>query len=747
MFKKAIRVLISLVLVVTLCITTCTSAFAATSKQSYISDIVIVSAASADEAETKLKEQGYKLMSSSNLNASLEKGMYLGYKSTINRDEAITDISAMNMNGKYSFSDYEVLMKQMKENVSATIDGLVPMITRYRENYKSGAAIAVEVHDILNKFYEDDSQKYMGDYLLSCDLKDTEDITKVFMQGYSPFIVNIQQLLFLAGENKGDRNWIEKMAASDPDFLLDTYIDSYPTPNKAYTALAAKYGDVAETLKLTWNTFYENLSKIKSQYFKDNEDKAELNEIVLNKKLDDVAKEEVTEVNNKMTGSEVNAAIDETVNSAGVYDNVIDVNLITYLDSLEYGDGTMLTFFMRDAEEVDDMELYTLAYYMGSNLTAQVFNVGLQQVISRTIVDGSDTSKSDFNEINKTLAGVEEISIYDGVDRSLFENGVALTSATTQKYVSSGKSWSDDLLGRIFQPSLSEFKWTDYFAFYVLPMVACGITWFALHVVNVAIDQSIVASFAARQAGEGAVGIIKSVEEVSEKMTLIYNEPTLTRTSGPLSYLAFGKGSFASGKAGMRVLQVVKGAFFVLTVASMVTSVVMLFVTLASDDYSGPAKYSAVPNHIVDTVSTKNGNDYVAYNCVKNLSGSAGDLNNYVGKTGWLVLFYTKDQTVGAPITTDMKIVTGSSKAPLDYENITMFGEESAINLTSKDFTGVDDKAGGTYMYFNRGDVSTTASVFSNGNFAISVGAGAVAGIIIGMLLQKPNKNKKPTSA
>ncbi len=720
MLKKSFSAIISLVLTVAICVTTCTSAFAATSKQEYISELILCSASSADEAKKKLAEQDYELLSTESVSNS---GMYIGYKSTNDPDEAVTGISAMNMEGKYSFSDYEILMDKMKENVSATVDGLVPMIAAYRTNYNSGSALAVTVHDVLNKFYEDDSKTNMGDYLLNCDLKDTTALTKVFMQGYSSFIVDIQQLLFIAGESSGDQKWIEKMGKSDVDFLLDKYIDSYPTPNKAYQALAAKYGDTADSIRTTWNTFYENLEKIKSQYFQD--DSLKLNSDVVDEKLDAAEKAVKTEITDDMTDQEKADTVSDTSDAMSVADNLLDVNLIDYLDGIEYDGGTMLDFFMRDESEVDDTELYTLAYFMGTNRSAQVNNVGLQQVMSRAMVDGDNVDQTMLDDVVKSLSGFDQVSIYEGVDRSLFEDGIALTSATTQKSTASASSWWDGLFSRAFSND-TDYKWYDLLALYVLPTVASGLIWAGLHIGTTLYDKSI------RAVKTMQLSLSKDAEVTRD---VLFNTRYTPKTVG---YAAYGKGAVANG-VGFKIACGLKAAFFVLTIAFAVATLVKVFINIYTDDSK---TYTAIPSHIVDTVSTDNGDDYVAYTAVQNTDSKAGDLYNYKGKGGWMVLYTTKDKTVGAPLTTDVKIVKGSTNAPLDYDNVSMFGEADALNLTSKDYTAVNDSANGTYMYVSRGDVSTTASAFSSGSLAIAVGGGAVAGLVIDALLRRFKKKK-----
>lgn len=396
----------------------------------------------------------------------------------------------------------------------------------------------------------------------------------------------------------------------------------------------------------------------------------------------------------------------------------------------------MLDFFMRPLDEVDDMGLYTLAYYMGKNLTAQLSNVGLSQTLSRILVDGKNASGEKFAELNETFDKIEKISIYDGVDRSLFENGVALTGPSVEKSVSSGKNWSDDLFSRIFQPS-DDFKWKDYLAFYILPTAASAIMYASLFFINHAMRVAI-----ENVSTEVAKNVTKSVSDgliytdLGRKMAQKYINKHM------FGFFAYGKGLVSRSSLAYRIVAGIRCAFFILTIAMTVVSIAMLVVTIFASKES-VTKYEAIPNHIVDTISTKNGDDYIAYNFVKNTLGSAADLNNYKGKNGWLVLYYTKDSAAGAPITTDFKVVKGSANAPLDYENVRIFGEASAANVTSQDFTGVKDSAGGTYMYFSRGNVSTIGSAFSNGYLAIALGIGACVGIIIGTLSSKISYKKK----
>ena len=67
-----------------------------------------------------------------------EKVVLLGYKTTTDRNDAITDLALMNMKGGYSVPDYEILMeKQMKEQIIPFVNNFQAAIDEYRENYYS----------------------------------------------------------------------------------------------------------------------------------------------------------------------------------------------------------------------------------------------------------------------------------------------------------------------------------------------------------------------------------------------------------------------------------------------------------------------------------------------------------------------------------------------------------------------------------------------------------------------------------
>ena len=111
-----------------------------------------------EEASAELLAEGFTILkedggsySDLNFEAGTKSGMkkgptqkvvYLGYKTTDNPKEAITDLAVMNMNGGYSVEDYEVLMaNHMEGDIKPFVDRFIAALEEYRENNNQRKAV------------------------------------------------------------------------------------------------------------------------------------------------------------------------------------------------------------------------------------------------------------------------------------------------------------------------------------------------------------------------------------------------------------------------------------------------------------------------------------------------------------------------------------------------------------------------------------------------------------------------------
>lgn len=138
----------------------------------YLSEIRVGMGKSSSEAANALEgytivtdDSGKKVDFNSNAGGGWgskgEKVVYIGYKTTTERKDAITDIALMNMKGGYSIDDYDTLMDDyLREQIIPFVDGFIAAIEEYRENYHSSfpanKARADYVHERLNEMTDDD---------------------------------------------------------------------------------------------------------------------------------------------------------------------------------------------------------------------------------------------------------------------------------------------------------------------------------------------------------------------------------------------------------------------------------------------------------------------------------------------------------------------------------------------------------------------------------------------------------------
>ena len=147
----------------------------------YISEVKIAMGGDAEDAlegYTILKGEGGKVVdlnkdAGGDWGSRGDRRVILGYKTTKEQSEAITDLAVMNMKGGYDVKEYEALIqRRMDAQVIPMIRRFLATINEYRENMVSDDDVNREraqyMHDALNKFTDDDcGGAGLGDLLLN----------------------------------------------------------------------------------------------------------------------------------------------------------------------------------------------------------------------------------------------------------------------------------------------------------------------------------------------------------------------------------------------------------------------------------------------------------------------------------------------------------------------------------------------------------------------------------------------------
>ena len=431
---------------------------AESAKKTYISEVKVGMGETSDEAAKELLAEGFTILTDdsgkyADLNKDAgsksilkegpnQKIVYLGYKTTENARDAITDLAVMNMNGGYSFQDYEKLMdNHMETQIKPFVNRFIATLTEYRNNLKkprdsANYKRANYYRTLLNKLTDDDTggkplgdllvnqTKYeMGDYAYN-KLSDEEkknhcDILTLLMQGNGRAVQLLETQLTKAADSS-ETTWLDRFLATDFDALTESIEKENlnMTPSEINDELDRKYNDDAKKIRDKWGTFnetllnYDNAFSIAEEVI---ESLAKQNKIVLQK---DSSEEEIIEA---FKAAYVKQG---TMVQGGMAAE--DIAVHDYLESVKYGDGTLLEFFEKDVSEFDDEESIRELYPMVEALSGGQL-AGLDFLSIKDMIIMALTDESGFKSVD--MGNFEPASIYQDVNREIYEKGgVALTN-------------------------------------------------------------------------------------------------------------------------------------------------------------------------------------------------------------------------------------------------------------------------------------------------------------------------------
>ena len=724
MLKKHFKAVLSLVLAVVLTFGTCANALAATNKSTYIKDVVLSYGKTADEAKAWLTENGYEILDY-DLNEgaddtfSTARAVYLGYTTTNDAEEAITDMRLMNMKGGYSVQDYQMLLEDQKANIKLFMDNFIVAINEYRANYKAGQGRAVAAHDMLNLLYDDDSQQYMGDALLNkikeeytdeewSALSEDEqakvaDMTTILMQANSDAVLTIEQTLATATDT-GDTLWIDRYeSAGSYDDMLDAIMEEKNlSVNEAEKALAAEYDEDAKTIAAQFETYKDYLEKYTNSDISFENTEAEIEAY-------QAEHADFDQVNWFAAGTQYEL-ISRLMNDG--------ISLYELVTSEDY-----------DVKGADSYLLYPLVSCLTEGQRACLEFLPMYQVVALGI-NNDAAAEEGMESLTDELTEKLKTSIYDGVDRTIFGGDVALTNEAIRLQAATGKNAVDTGWDHISGASIAL-----YASFAVSLAMTVG-AWVAnAHFYNLQVEYSSMAY----NIGAAKAAVADNVEKIAAGGATMdqintYNQAAMDARD------AVRVGARAQGWA----------TFFKYAgIAMTCISVVLIGLSLWSTyndlkDYYN-AEFTPIPMHMVDENTNDSGEKvYTYYDAVKcnrveagfvtdanKLLGDYGDINGDVGRQ-WVALYTTKDKAAGDPITSVPVVQYKSSDIPKESSTaLSMFGENVAQNLTNEQLGYTyDDDMGGIYMFYNVDESAFAGSVFSDSSYIlISVAAAAVIGV------------------
>ena len=730
----------------------------------YVRDVKISHKSSKEEAENELGSDYIVL--DKDFNDGMSGHSWIGYSTTDNADFAIKDMKVMGMDGKYSESDYKTLLDNHKQAIEDQLETVIPAIIEYAKNYDAGMKTAANVRTMLNMFYEDDSGENMGDLLLEMgraldkDSKDSETrdtLKKMFVEGNNSVIVAIENLLVKAGDTKlkKEGSWLTRMSLLGPDGLMEVYKKKNSDKSKSFinNLLAKEFDDDAKVLLGEMSGIREIIKEAEeSELAKKADDESAINEMV--SEVVDAKDPDVS-----LTAGEkeiANAIYQVADNAAGAIDlstQGTSYVIVELLKSIPYGETkTMYDFFTN--ENIKNSDLYTMAYVLSDGQKKIVNDIGVYPLFEGALTEYAEEDASEIEEDLRDL-GEGLLSVYDGVDRAVFNGDTAITDETIKNMetrqvkdvlmpgnsttnliatiiagvagigLTAGaiRAWSrltkteERLVDKVFTkkttPLAEIYKhkvklmkmYDNAFRFHYLETYygQYSNVWGHRFLQNVAIDAN--AENTVNQLYRDAiVGLQKKGGEAANVANKIINLTAEDKQAFFKSYeiqinkeLTVHKRMYETKK--YKVFKGSVGSRILFTLGAA-----LAFAFAGYEIYCMTRKETVEFTHMpANMVSRTYGDDvdYVTYHAVTTASGDTTDIHDKKGK-GWQVIYTTTDSDVGDPIlASSLRMLNKNVSSDPDEIGLLDFDVSDPSNLTNKKYTGKDMTP--VYIFFKTG--------------------------------------------
>ena len=755
-----------------------------TSGGKYITDVRIGMGETADEAKNELEKDGYTILKDDAGNyadinegagsksvlkrGANDKKVYLGYKTTDDANDAITDLAVMNMLGGYSITDYDDLMeKHMNSHVRPFVDNFIAALEEYRENYKKpegslGHIRAESMRKTLNKLTDDDTDgKPLGDLLLNKTkyelgddaynaLSDTEkkehaDILTILMEANGQAVLTMEMLITKATDTSDD-TWIDRLADTTLDDLTERIQSEDPnllSASDVNAALDRKYYDKAKRLLEKWKPFHDEIMK---------------KEDTIDELADDQERVDgIIEKARKIGGDDISESEAETIKEAGrtLLDQVYDlrsVGICEYLGSITYNDGTLLDYFSVDYSEISTQTGIRRLYPMVDALSPGQI-AGLDFLSFDDLISMAASDEETYKVFEESLGSVDAASVYEGVDRDIYEKGaVAITSDRMRKESAKPED---------FQPAS--------YTMGTLPITLFSVTGGLL------VATAVVGKIAnVARANQYVQRLFNGFGNLQERIAFlnVQLKSGIFRVAG---YEGYGVGALREVNA-LKAYSLYSRLAIGMAVIAVIAVAVSTVFTVIDAIKQYDVDFKEIPKFMVDSVDVTDtdsaGNiimkkNEAAYYRVALCNRSEGegsiekknyekmkdraDLNGDIGRE-WLALYWIKSNNMKPILADSLLYRINDSGLPDGYSSgIHEFGSPTACNLNRKAYLFPDDPPSIKVFYKTGSDTvkqlmgSAAGSIFSPGSLAFGVGIGMIVGaLFMGLIMWRRRVGLQP---
>ena len=393
----------------------------------YVSEVRVYQGKTVQDAKRACEADGF-IPVDGNLNEGTdEDAVVLGYITTENQDEAITDVRMMQMTSGFSTVNYADLVARQYPGVDSMIDEEYTTIGEFKEKVQKGSYNAQTALKFLNMYEIPDVNMKLGDYFVSGSV-DKAMLKKLFLQSAAVVSTTTFNLLALGVSDSSEDNWASRVYRNKDILEFSENEDGVEAGTDPYAELDRQYLSDAERLASLVQDF--------STKFQNGMARVNAN----GGTLPELDPEEVS-------AEEMNAHGTESL-----YISAYDVlNQYKYDDDKLLGDWFVEMGNLTLSNKAELRNLYPLIASMtpGQIITTQM--TGFQCCVY--YMTELSSAEGQFNELLGEAKGLcrdhdntESISVWTGVDQKIFEQECAVTG-DAQRYTNL-KDTADNLVKR-----------------------------------------------------------------------------------------------------------------------------------------------------------------------------------------------------------------------------------------------------------------------------------------------------------
>ena len=391
----------------------------AESKPQYIKEVrVSWDMKDGTKAKKWLTDHGYQVVDQ-DLNAGTGEGYsYLGYKTTTNKDEAVTDISMMDMKGGFETMNYRSMAEKNAPNAKQMATEMMAACQEFRDNLKAGspeAKVAKAILDLL--IVEEDNNRPLGDYLLD-ESRRVGDFYDIILMGNSLITTYIYNQLTMGTADYQKDNWMKRLSDMGP-----AVSEREESKWKDYDA---EIMQKAGKLKTTIQTFSKNYRAAKTRQ-KNNNGKVVTPKVSSEQDADAEAKK-------LAEGKEIQEENQD----------ILYLSAYETLKKYKYGDSNLGDIFVKWGKgSVSAVKFYSLTKSLTEGQYAMMRVTGMVSAVMATnnTEEACKDAWEKLPEMKQEMteaAGGKQPTLWTGTNLSVYKKQVALTREASRTAAASG---------------------------------------------------------------------------------------------------------------------------------------------------------------------------------------------------------------------------------------------------------------------------------------------------------------------